>query len=155
MATVVTFSHALWVARYPEFAAVSSDLGQLYFDEAGLYCANDPCNPVGASLSALLYMMTSHIAWLNAPRDARGMPSTTGKPASPIVGRISTASEGSVSVSTENSYEPGTPQWYQQTTYGAAYWAATAGFRTMRYMAQPTVIGQPLFPYRFGTRRFF
>jgi hypothetical protein len=56
-----------------------------------------------------------------------------GQQASPLVGRIDNASEGSVAVATQNDYPPGTPQWFQQTKYGSDYWAASAPFRTMRY----------------------
>jgi Protein of unknown function (DUF4054) len=159
MATpAVTFVFSAWVARYPEFTPIGQTLAQSYFDEADSYCANDTTNPAfcvtvyaGAAplplLARLLYMLTAHIAWLNAPRDANGNPAAAGQPASPIVGRISSASEGSVSVQTENNYEAGTPQWYQQTRYGAAYWAATAQFRTFRYAAQPTRVASAIFPF--------
>lgn len=153
MAGAVTFDYAAWVARYPEFANVSEPQALGYFDEAGLYCANDACNPALAVLPTLLNMLTAHIAWLNAPRDASGNPAASGQPASPLVGRISNASEGSVSVQTENQYDSGTPQWYQQTRYGAAYWAATAQFRTARYSARPTVVAGPIFPFLPGTIR--
>lgn len=146
--TAVTFDYETWILRYPEFTAVSEPLAQEYFNEAGLYCTNDTCNtafPAGV-LGTFLNMLTAHIAWLNAPRDAQGNPATTGQPASPIVGRINTASEGSVSVGSENLYPPGSAQWYQQSKYGAAYWAATAPYRTMRYAAQPTYVPNGTFP---------
>ena len=145
----VVFDYGAWIARYPEFSGVSSDLAQAYFAEAGLYCANSITNPAFSLgiLPTLLNMLTAHIAWLNAPRDANGNPASTGTPAAPTVGRISSATEGSVTVQIDNQYEPGTPQWFQQTRYGAAYWAATAPFRTGRYVANPTVVGAPVYPY--------
>lgn len=146
----VTFNYAGFIARYPEFAGLSTDQADAYFGEAGLYCTNETTNPAfpAGILPTLLNMLTAHIAWLNAPRDANGLPASSGAPASPIVGRISSASEGSVSVQTESQYPPGTAQWYQQTKYGAAYWAATAPYRTMRYAAQPTLVVNSLFPFR-------
>ena len=77
----------------------------------------------------LLGMVTAHIAALNAP--------LSGHPASTLVGRISSATEGSVTVATQNDYPPGTAQWWQQTKYGAAFWAASAQFRTARYVHGP------------------
>lgn len=150
----VIFDYDAWVGRYPEFLAVAKPMAQAYFNEAGIYCANDSCSAAfGAGvLPVLLNQLTAHIAWLNAPRGPNGMPAATGQPASPLVGRISSASEGSVSVSVENSFEPGTPQWYQQTKYGAAYWAATAQFRTAQYAPQPIFVGAAIFPY--GGRRW-
>jgi hypothetical protein len=71
-------------------------------------------------------MVTAHIAALNAP--------IGGQPSSPLVGRINNATEGTISVQTQMDYPAGSAQWFVQTKYGAAYWAATAGFRTMRYL---------------------
>lgn len=144
----VTFDKTVFLAGYPQFAALSDAQFAFYFSSAGLYCANDICNPAFCAgiLPQLLYLLTAHIAWLNAPRDANGNPAATGAPPSPIVGRISSASEGSVSVSSENSYPPGSAQWYQQTPWGSQYYEATAQFRTFRYAAQPTIVGTGLFP---------
>lgn len=147
----VTFDYDAWVVRYPEFAAVPEALAQAYFDEAGLYCANDTCNPPFGTgiLPTLLNMLTAHIAWLNAPRDPSGNPAGTGQPAPSIVGRISSATEGSVSVTAEFTASGGPSEaWYLQTKYGAAFWQATAQFRTMRYSARPTIVAGPVYPYR-------
>lgn len=125
----VTFNPALWKQRYPEFVGVPDELAQLYFDEATLYCANK-LNPVKlvATLTTLLNQLTAHIAALNSPTTASGA-----SPGTPP-GRLSNVTEGSVSASFQNDYPPGTPQWYQQTKYGAAYWAATLPYRLFRYV---------------------
>lgn len=129
MGVVVSFDYTAWVARYPEFSTVTEGLATQYFTEATLYHRNDGGGPVGNSAmqSLLLNMLTAHICKLNA--------TINGVAPSPLIGRINTASEGSVSVATENSYPPGTVQWYQQTQYGSSYWAATAQFRSMHYRA--------------------
>lgn len=147
----VTFSFATWTAGYPEFSACTPAQGQAWFDTASLYFRNDSLNPADAAgtLSALLYMLTSHVAWLRTPRDANGNPAATGQAPSPLVGRITNASEGSVSVATENKFPDGAPQWYQQTPYGAAFWAATAPYRTMRYGANPTIVPGARYPNPF------
>lgn len=149
MTPAVTFNYSVWVARYPEFVNVGQPLAQSYFDDAGLYCANDACNPAFCILPTLLNMLTAHIAWLNAPRDAAGNPSSTGtQPAPSLVGRISAATEGSVSVTSEYDSDAGPSQaWFLQTKYGAAFWQATAQFRTMRYGARPTIVVDGVFPY--------
>jgi hypothetical protein len=141
MGVIVVFDYNAWVTRYPEFAVggaqpVAESLATAYFNEATLYQANNGAGPVRDSTtqSMLLNMLTAHIASLNAAINSA--------PAPNIVGRINSASEGSVSVGSENLYPPGTPQWYQQTKYGAAWWAATAQFRTMRYRPGP-VMGVP------------
>lgn len=148
---VVAFNFTTFTARYPEFAGLDPMQAQAYFDEAGLYCDNSACNPafgIGI-LPTLLNMLTAHIAWLNAPRDANGNPSSSGQVASPIVGRINTATQGSVSVGAELQGS-GSPSeaWFTQTKYGFAFWNATAQFRTMRYSARPTIVGPPIFPFR-------
>lgn len=126
MGVVVTFDYAAWQLRYPEFSPVPQALAQLYWTEACQYLDNTGCGPIGdpAEQSMLLNMLTAHVAKLNF--------AANGQPASPLVGRIANATEGSVSVQAENQYPPGTPQWYQQTTYGSAFWAGTAAYRTMQ-----------------------
>lgn len=135
---VVVFNHQTWAARYPELAAWVPN-AQPYFDEAQLYLSNTPTSLVKdeAIRAVLLNMLTAHIAALNAPLNCEPSPT--------LVGRITSASEGSVSVSVDNQYPPGDVQWYQQTKYGAAYWAATAPYRTMRYVAgaQPAILPRP------------
>ena len=55
-----------------------------------------------------------------------------------IIGRINTASEGSVSVGAEFGGNGGpTQDWYTSTRYGALYWTATAMYRTMLYVPAP------------------
>lgn len=134
MGAVVVFDYASWIKRYPEFASVDAGLVKdYYFAEATLYHANDGCGPIedeGQQL-ALLGMVVAHICQLNAPM--RGAPVQTGSPQ--LVGQITEATEGSVSVTATNDHPPGTVQWWQQTKYGAAWWAATVGFRSMRYRA--------------------
>lgn len=129
MGVVVAFDYDAWVARYPEFSAVNEATATAYFNEATIYHSNDGSGPVptAAIQSTLLNMLTAHIA-------ARYAPGPGGAPASGIVGRITNASEGSVSVQAEYADEtPGTMAWYVQTKYGADYWNATLPFRTMRY----------------------
>ena len=129
MATgIVTFDYILWAARYPELSAfVSQPLAQAFFNEATLYCDNTPTSIVQDVVrrSTLLNMLTAHIAQLNA---------ALGAPSSQLVGRISSAGQGSVNVSTEMNFPPGSSQWFNQTKYGAAFWAATMQERTMRYV---------------------
>lgn len=127
----VTFDYGTWILRYSELQSVPIGLAQLYFNEAGLYCDNTSASLVVDEnvRSMLLGMLVAHIAKLNAPID--------GKKSEHIVGRLNGATEGSVTVGIENSYPPGSAQWYQQTKYGAAYWEATAQYRTFRY--QPSV----------------
>lgn len=140
---VVMFDYSAWIMRYPEFTtSVPQQLAQQYFFEAQLYCDNTPCSIIQNLMqrSVLLNMMTAHIAALNAPMN--------GSPSSSLVGRISSATEGTVSVQTQNDYPAGTVQWYQQTKYGSAFWAATAQFRTMHYVPGRSIAGNPYGGFR-------
>lgn len=158
-ATPVVFNYTAWVARYPEFSAVGQPLAQAYFDEATLYFANCGWTASLPQAPTLLNMLTAHLAWLYAPRDLNGNPSATGQAASPLVGRISTASEGSVSVSTElNASGSPSESFFTQTKYGFSFWQATAQFRTMRYSPRPTRVATGAFPgapYGVGGGRIF
>lgn len=138
MQGVVQFDYNGWSARYPELAAsVPQPLAQQYFFESQLYLDNTPCSPVCNLIqrAVLLNMMTAHIAALNAPLN--------GEASSPLVGRISGASEGSVSVQTDYGV-PGSAAWFSQTKYGAAFWQATVAYRTMHYVP---VIGRDMDPF--------
>lgn len=130
---VVVFDYSAWALRYPELSgSVNSALATLYFVEATLYLDNSDCSVVVdvTQRATLLNMITAHIAQLNAP--------IGGQASSPLVGRIETATEGSVSVGVKYSDQvPGSMAWFIQTKYGAAFWAASAAYRTMRYVPAP------------------
>jgi hypothetical protein len=129
----VLFNYSDWSTRYPELIAVSSDLAQLYFNEACLYCDNTGASKVTDEgvRAMLLNMLTAHIASLNCA--ALG-----GRAAENLVGRISNASEGSVSIGLDVGATPGTAAWFMQSKYGAQFWQATAQYRMARvYRGQP------------------
>lgn len=155
----VTFVFADWIAEYPIFAAVDPTQAGRWFTRASFFCANSLANPAVAAtcntdmLKCLLYLLTAHIAWLNAPRDASGTPAANGAAPSPLVGRIDSAAEGSVNVHADmGSADAGSPSqaWYMQTTWGAEYWAMTAFARTARYVALPTVVPGTVYGGRRG-----
>lgn len=129
--SVVVYNPAAFKIRYPEFSTVTDVLLQAYFDEATLYLNNTDSSRVSdiAQRTTLLNMITAHIAAMNGS-------GVNGQGASPLVGRISSATEGSVTVQTTYSNDtPGSMAWFVQTKYGAAYWQATAPYRTMQYRA--------------------
>lgn len=129
MGVIVTFNYAQWVALFPQFAYLGEPQAQQYFDLATAFNRNDGGGPVcnAAQQTTFLNLVTAHLAQLLAP-------SAAGQPASDIVGRIANATQGSVTVGTDNQYPPGTAQWWQQTKYGSMYWTASAPFRTARYI---------------------
>lgn len=128
---VATFIYADWIVRFPEFASVTEPTATDYFTEAGLYINNTDGSYVSdlAIRTRLLYLVTAHLAAIYS--------GVNGQAPSPLVGRISSAAEGSVSVSTEMGPMTNSQAWWMQTKYGAAFWQATARFRTMRYVPAP------------------
>lgn len=151
---VVVFDFSTWSLRYPElttapvapFVGVTQPTAQEYWNEAGLYLNNTACSPVadaspGGRRAMLLGMATAHIAFL-AGRGAA------------VVGRLSNATEGSVSGQFEMGPPAGSSAWFMQSAYGSAFWAATASLRTARYVPgpgsfrQPMMGGMPWFPGR-------
>jgi hypothetical protein len=133
---VALFNLATFLGRYPEFTAVNAanpNRLPALFLEAGLYLSNCDSSPVQniTRRGMLLNMLTAHISFLAGDLSADGQ-------ARPV-GRVSQAAEGSVSASFEGvPPTPGTGEWYQQSQYGAAFWQATAGRRTMHYRPRPT-----------------
>lgn len=128
---IAVFDSAIFLARYPEFSGVTVLRLQSFFDEAGLYLSNTDSSPVSdvTRRRTLLNMLTAHIASLNGALDGEVAP----------VGRVSSATEGSVNVSLEGIYPPGSHGWYTQTQYGAAFWQATANYRRFNYVAKPSI----------------
>jgi hypothetical protein len=135
MGVVVQYDYAAWQNQFPALASVASNVVQSYWIMAEAFHANDGGGPIQtASLqTVLMNLMAAHLLVLFNSM----IVNPDGSINSGLVGRISSTSEGSVSVSTENQYPPGTDQWYQQTQFGSAYWAATSQFRRMSYRAPP------------------
>jgi hypothetical protein len=132
----VVFNYLDWVAMFPELGGVNQAAATNYFNLATMFVQNTSgClvqDPV--RLTNLLYLATAHVVFLLSQR-TNGVPTTGGiDPPPPIVGRITTATEGSVSVATELPNQPVNAAWWQQTTYGAMVWMMLAPSRTMRYV---------------------
>lgn len=130
---MVTFNYELFRQQFPVFNYVNSATAQTYFNAVAVsYVRNDGGGPVCNSDQKLWLMnlMVAHMMQLFGFEADGNAPST-------IVGRINSASEGSVNVGTE--YQPMTQAaaWYLQTPYGAAYWEAIKPFRSMRYRPGP------------------
>lgn len=143
MGVIVAFDPTKWRTTYaPVFDNVTDPMAQTYFMIATTMHANDGSGPVGdADLQlALLNMLTAHVAQL--------FYTPAGSVPVQLVGRIASATEGSVSVSTElPSTLPAAAAWYSQTKYGLMYWQATAQFRQMMYVPGGTTRGNVITPW--------
>lgn len=136
---IAVFDYAAWSLRYPEFqGAVDANRAALFFAEAGLYLDNTDTSPVadvGVRL-VLLGMLVAHISVLSGALEAGGQPSG-------LVGRVSSATEGSVSVSVDSGLAAGSAVWFQQSSYGLAFWQATRNLRSARYVPAPAYNANP------------
>ena len=131
---VVIFDPTAFKAAYPAFVNVPDALLTEYFNIATLYLSNTDCSIVQdiAKRTTLLWLLTAHIAYLSGALNP--VPGTPG-----LVGRVSSATEGSVSVSTEYPTNPNNA-WFLQTQWGAIFWQATLSYRSFHYRARPTVV---------------
>ena len=134
MSGVVVFDPAAFVAQYPVFAAYNTAFPtglQGYFNTATLYLNNTVSSRVTdlATRSQFLNLIVAHLAQLDGVLQPAGAGSTAG-----MVGRISSATEGSVTIQSQMQGVPGSAAWYMQTQYGATYWTATTPYRSMRYV---------------------
>lgn len=124
---VAAFDPVGFRTRYPEFMAVPEPTLAAYFIESGIYLNNTDSSLVSdvAVRLVLLNMIVAHLSALNW--------GANGEKPSGLVGRIDSASEGSVSVHADMGPVTNSQAWWAQTKYGAAYWSATASYRTFRY----------------------
>jgi len=124
---IVTFNPTTFKVRYPEFSTIQDAVLQMFFDESTMLLNNTESSRVVdvGQRSVLLNMLVAHIAFLNV--------GANGQQPNGLVGRINSATEGSVSVGTDYGQTNNNQAWYLQTKYGAAYWNATAPYRQMIY----------------------
>jgi hypothetical protein len=150
MGAIVGFNYAQWVRTFPELSYVTDETAAMYFDFATTAHRNDINGPVcdaGMQLR-LLNLVVAHIAALLAICGAGG------QPANPLVGRINSASEGSVSVQADYGQVSDQEAWWVQTRYGAMYWQLTRVFRTAVGVFGPRRTFEP-FPFPFAPFRRF
>lgn len=136
---IVTFDPAVFKTVFPAFDTVADAALQGNFARAELQLRNSCGSRVknANQRDLLLNLLTAHITAL--------MNGVNGQQPGGLVGRVSDATEGSVSVGSEYSSTVGQSQaYYIQTPWGAEFWQATARYRTMVYVAQcPPNTGPP------------
>ena len=140
----VTFSYSTWTATFPELASVPEAQADIYFQMAEYINRNDGTGPVsdpGLQLT-LLNLVTAHLATLYTQSLGDQSPGSA-KPANSPVGRINSASEGSVSVQTDYGTNISQQMAYMVSTkYGAQWWFMTAIYRKFRYVPGQLQSGQ-------------
>lgn len=143
---VAIFDYAKWSAMFPYLAGtggVTGPIASAFFDIAELLFNNTDCSPITDPDKRLVYLnyVVAHLARL------AGYPVAAGGTAQPdgMVGRVSSATEGTVSVSTDYGVVRESAAWWVQTQEGATFWQLTRALRSARYIAAP--------PRNFGPAR--
>ncbi|BDS20752.1 hypothetical protein KAM546c_20130 [Enterobacter roggenkampii] len=139
---VVVFDPEAFKLVYPEYSSISDTLLQYYFTRATIYLDNTENSRVSdlAVRAMLLNMLVAHIAYLYS--------GVNGQSPSQLVGRIDSASEGSVSVHADMPGANANSAWYMQSKHGADYWNITAPFRTFQYISGHSPSNYPYGYYR-------
>lgn len=127
---IVVFDPAAFIAAYPEFASVPTGRTTAMFTLAEQSILDNTDNSPVVDVdfrTQLFYMLVAHLLTLLG-----GAPTT---PTNTPPGRISTATEGTVTAAFEYILPPGSAlaPWFIQTKYGAMYWTLTVPFRSMLY----------------------
>lgn len=129
---IVVFNPTAFKVAYPEFAAYSDARLNLFFGMAAQSILDNTDNSPVMDIvyrAQLFDMLVAHLCLIFG--------SGTGTPSGGAVppGRLSSATEGTVSSSFEYILPPGSAMaaWFNQTKYGAMYWMATARFRSAQY----------------------
>ena len=133
MGAVVTFDYDVWTrwsAAYPEFSNIDQWQATGFWTLAGLYHNNTGSGLVKdvGQQEAIMGLLTAHIAFLRVGTVDNPSPASQG-----LVGRVSSASMGGISISTDLQGMPGTAAFFSTSPYGLQYWQATSAFRCMHY----------------------
>lgn len=142
---IAVFDYELWAASYPELkASVTEPVAGALFRRATLFLNNTDVSIVTdvETRLDLLNLIVAHLAALGGAGQTDG--------ASGLVGRVTSATEGSVSVEVDAGPSSAGSAWWLQTAYGFQYWTATASYRTMRYVPGPVPCMEPWFRGRRG-----
>lgn len=132
---VVTFDPAAFKLAFPEFEQVPDARLTAIFNMVTATTIDNTDASIVTDVparSALIDLLVAHMLTLY------GYTAIGGQivPGHGVVGRVSSATEGTVSTSLEyRAAATATEAWYNQTPYGAQYWAFTAQYRSFRYVA--------------------
>jgi hypothetical protein len=138
---IVQFDPPTFVALYPEFTGLPNGQMQKAFGMATLMLNNTCGSRVqdANQREILLDLLTAHFLFLNnGTNDGAGAV----VPPPGIVGRISSATEGSVSVASEFDVNPTVGNAFlSQTKYGTEFLGLTINYRTLVYLPAPDSCG--------------
>lgn len=153
---VVVFNYPEFIIQYPQFApqadgrGMTQPVAQSFFNRVvdGGLVDNTPQSPITDLFqrTILLNLAVAHLAYLGGVLN----PSQAN-----TVGRVASATQGSVSVSLDYDAKGGLgAAFWNQTSYGAQFYMMTLSFRTAFYVPPPLPL--PTIPGGafFGRRRW-
>lgn len=113
---------------YPQFSDVNDTQISFLFDQSTDYLDNTNYSLVIDPLKRerLLYLIMAHLAFMRFGDAA-------GNGGSGMVGRLSSASEGSASASFDLGAMSANSTWFTQSPYGMDFWQATKVYRMAQY----------------------
>lgn len=139
MSGVVVFDPVEFRALYPTIQATDEQL-EMYFEMAETFLDNTKCSVVKdlGARKRLLYLLVAHIATLTGQAEQGNN----------VVGRVSSATEGTVSIGLDYGTMGNNERWYLQTPWGAMYWQLTKKYRSAVYRLglRPMPVQRTYFP---------
>ena len=130
--SIVVFDPAAFAQAFPEFTSVPQARTTMLFNLAESTILDNTDNSPVMSLDLrtnLFYLLVAHLLLVfgSAPTTPDNTPP----------GRLSSATEGTITTAFEYLMPPGSAMapWFLQTKYGAMYWTATAPYRSARIIA--------------------
>ena len=123
---VVVFNPDSFREIYPQFVDTPNAVLDWWFAQAETLLNNTDCSIVKdlGERERLLMLLMRHLAALDERAEQGG-----------LVGRIASATEGSVSVSAEMPASSAGAAWYNQTPFGASFWQLTSKYRRFKYVS--------------------
>lgn len=131
---VVVFDPAQFKTAFPQFANATDESLTALFTMIGFSFIDNSDTSIVCNVdqrAAMMNFLMAHMLTLFGYVTAGGAV----VPGTGAVGRVASATEGTVSTSLAYSVPAGaTEAWYSQTPYGAALWVMMAPFRSFRYV---------------------
>lgn len=122
--SAVIFDVAEFRGLYPAISATDAQL-QMFWTIAQTFLDNTDCSMVKdlQERKIMLYLLVAHMTALNQQTESGNA----------VVGRVASATEGTVSISLDYGTMGNNERWYLQTPYGAMYWQMTKRYRSALY----------------------
>lgn len=118
-----------WLKKYPMYDNLTIEQVEDLLIAATDFLENTVCSVIRdvEKRKRLIYLVAAHLAYL-LYQDKNGNGGSSG-----LVGRLSSATEGSVSVGATMANAPFSAEFFLQSPFGFAFWQATMVYRMGLY----------------------